>query len=294
MAAWFGACLLLDWLTPVDFDGAVHVSLKESDARLKLEALLTWELKNLVELLDVLSRRLLLPLQGLLAQSEARDKLARLAQYTLLMVNGLVVALGGPSSAAARLRAVMRPLADARQTGRWLKGVAPLLALRGELAACASATRLGAGAARDRLAAAPAIASKLALLGYFLLDHVVWLQKARVLGGEASRTSRRSLRLLAAVHACSLLQVGMRVASYHQPEVRTQLAAVVRGEARPSSSQELRLAARELLRELMLLVQAAHNAHLLRTHDSLVGFLGMWTGLEEVCKLWRKACESVR
>ena len=285
MAAWFGASLLLDWLTPVDFDGAAHVSLKESDARLKLEALLTWELKNLVELLDVLSRRLLLPLQGLLAQSEARDKLARLAQYTLLMVNGLVVALGGPSSAAARLRAVMRPLADARQTGRWLKGVAPLLALRGELAACASAPRVGA---------APAIASKLALLGYFLLDHVVWLQKARVLGGEASRTSRRSLRLLAAVHACSLLQVGMRVASYHQPEVRTQLAAVVRGEARPSSSQELRLAARELLRELMLLVQAAHNAHLLRTHDSLVGLLGMWTGLEEVGKLWRKACESVR
>ena len=116
-------------------------------------------------------------LQGLLAQSEARDKLARLVQYTLLMINGLVVALGGPSAAAARLRAVMRPLADARQTGRWLKGVAPLLALRGELAACASASRFGAGAPRDRLEAAPAIASKLALLGYFLLDHVVWLQK---------------------------------------------------------------------------------------------------------------------
>lgn len=295
MAAWFGASLLLDWLTPVDFDGAAHVSLRESDARLKLEALLAWELRNLLELLDRIARQLLLPLQGLLAQSEARDKLARLVQYTLLMINGLVVALGGPSAAAAaRLRAVMRPLADARQTGRWLKGVAPLLALRGELAACASATRLGAGAARDRLAAAPAIASKLALLGYFLLDHVVWLQKARVLGGEASRTSRRSLRLLAAVHACSLLHVGMRVARHNEPEVRAQLAAVVRGGARPSSSQELRLAARELLRELMLLVQAAHAAHLVRTHDSLVGFLGMCTGLEDVGRLWRRAAgESV-
>ena len=171
MAAWFGASLLLDWLTPVDFDGAAHVSLRESDARLKLEALLAWELRNLLELLDGISRRLLLPLQGLLAQSEARDKLARLVQYTLLMINGLVVALGGPSAATARLRAVMRPLADARQTGRWLKGVAPLLALRGEMAAWASASRLGAGAPRDRLEAAPAIASKLVLLGYFLLDH---------------------------------------------------------------------------------------------------------------------------
>ena len=284
MAAWFGASLLLDWLTPVDFDGAAHVSLKESDARLKLEALLAWELKNLLELLDVISRRLLLPLQGLLAQSVARDKLARLTQYALLMINGLVVALGGPASASARLRAVMKPLGDARQTGRWLNGVAPLLALRGELAACASAPPFGA---------APAIASKLALIGYFLLDHVVWLQKARVLGGDASRTSRRSLRLLAAVHACSLLQLGMRVARQNQPEVRTQLAAVVRGEARPSCSQELRLAARALLRELMLLVQAAHNAHLLRTHDSLVGFLGVCTGLDDVTKLWRKARECV-
>ena len=284
MAAWFGASLLLDWLTPVDFDGAAHVSLKESDARLKLEALLAWELKNLLELLDVISRRLLLPLQGLLAQSVARDKLARLTQYALLMINGLVVALGGPASASARLRAVMKPLGDARQTGRWLNGVAPLLALRGELAACASAPPFGA---------APAIASKLALIGYFLLDHGVWLQKARVLGGDASRTSRRSLRLLAAVHACSLLQLGMRVARQNQPEVRTQLAAVVRGEARPSCSQELRLAARALLRELMLLVQAAHNAHLLRTHDSLVGFLGVCTGLDDVTKLWRKARECV-
>ena len=284
MAAWFGASLLLDYLTPVDFDGAAHVSLKESDPRLRLEALLTWELKNLLELLDLISRRVLLPLQGLLAQSDARDKLARLTQYTLLMVNGLVVALGGPSSAAARLRAVMKPLADARQTGRWLKGVTPLLALRGELAACASAPRFGA---------APAIASKLALIGYFLLDHLVWLQKARVLGGDASRSSRRSLRLLAAVHACSLLQLGMRVARQNQPEVRSQLAAVVRGEARPSCSLELRLAARALLRELMLLVQAAHNAHLLRTHDSLVGFLGVCTGLDDVSKLWRKACECV-
>ena len=293
MAAWFGASLLLDWLTPVDFDGAAHVSLRESDARLKLDALLAWEMKNLLELLDGISRRLLLPLQGLLAQSEARDKLARLVQYTLLMINGLVVALGGPSAAAARLRAVMRPLADARQTGRWLKGVAPLLALRGELGACASASRLGAGAPRDRLEAAPAIASKLALLGYFLLDHAAWLQKARVLGGEASRTSRRSLRLLAAVHACSLLHVGMRVARRNEAEVRAQLAALVRGGARPSSSQELRLAARELLRELMLLVQAAHTSHLVRTHDSLVGFLGMCTGLEDVGRLWRRARESV-
>ena len=91
--------LLLDWLTPVDFDGAAHVSLKESDPRLKLEALMTWELKNLLELLNLVSRHLLLPLQGLLAQSEARDKLARLTQYTLLMANGLIVALGGQSSA---------------------------------------------------------------------------------------------------------------------------------------------------------------------------------------------------
>ena len=280
MAAWFGASLLLDWLTPVDFDGAAHVSLKESDPRLKLEALLTWELKNLLDLLELISRRLLLPLQGLLAQSEARDKLARLTQYTLLMVNGLVVSLGGPSSAAARLTAVMRPLADARQTGRWLKGVAPLLALRGELAACASAPRFGA---------APAIASKLALLGYFLLDHVVWLQKARVLGGEPSRSSRRSLRLLAVVHACSLLHVGLHAARQNQPEVRMQLTRLVHGEERPSSSPELRLATRELLRELMLLVQAAHNAHILRTHDSLVGFLGMCTGLDDVSKLWLKA-----
>ena len=284
MAAWFGASLLLDYLTPVDFDGAAHVSLKESDPRLRLEALLTWELKNLLELLDLISRRLLLPLQGLLAQSDARDKLARLTQYTLLMVNGLVVALGGPSSAAARLRAVMKPLADARQTGRWLKGVTPLLALRGELAACASAPRFGA---------APAIASKLALLGYFVFDHVVWLQKARVLGGEATLTSRRSLHLLAVVHACSLLQVGLRTARQNQAEVRTQLSRLLHREERPSSSQQLRMATRELLRELMLLVQAAHNAHLFRTHDSLVGFLGMCTGLDDLSKLWLQARQKV-
>ena len=78
-----------------------------------------------------------------------------------------------PEFTFARLHGVMRPLADARQTGRWLKGLAPLLALKGELAACASAPRLGA---------TPAIAAKIALLGYFLLDHVVWLSVDRNTG----------------------------------------------------------------------------------------------------------------
>ena len=196
------ANLLIDWVTPVDFDAHAHISLADTDGRLKLDQLLRWELRNLLDILDVLSRHVLLPLQSLLAQSDARDKLLRLVQYALLMVHGLVTALGGASS-AARLQAIIRPLADARQTGRWLKGVTPLLALRGEL---------GAGAGAPRLDAVPALVARLSLLGYYLLDHLVWLQKVRVLGGEAGRSSRRALRLLALVHASTLCHAALRAA----------------------------------------------------------------------------------
>ena len=43
----------------------------------------------------------------------------------------------------------------------------------------------------------------------------------------------------------------------------------------------------ECLREALLFVQAVHSAHVLRTHDSLVGFLGCCTGLYDVRELWR-------
>ena len=51
-------------------------------------------------------------------------------------------------------------------------------------------------------------------------------------------------------------------------------------------SPELLQGLKDCVRELLLLVQALHQAHMVRTHDALVGALGVCTGVYDVRRQW--------
>ena len=292
MLASLASNYIVDYLTPVVFDGRAHVvGLPSGDPRLKLEQVLAWEFNNLLDLFERASQQMLLPLQAFLSRADARDQLGRLVQYALLMAQGLLATLT-PSEAkkalAARVKEVLKPVSDFRRTGRWGKEVKPMLALRDQ--AHAAWTK---GMAAAML---PAVASKMSLISHLMLDRKVWLMKAQLLSGSESVTQRLSLRALAFSHAFGFLHLCLRTG--RTEEARLWLRRVARrllsGCARvddvdgatSETSPELVQALKDCVRELLLLVQAVHQAHMVRTHDALVGALGVCTGVYDVRRQW--------
>lgn len=291
MLASLASNYIVDYLTPVVFDGRAHVAdLPSGDPRLKLEQILAWEFNNLLDLYERASQKMLLPLQAFFARADARDQLGRLVQYAMLMAQGLLLLT--PSEAkkalAARIKEVVKPVSDYRRTGRWGKEVKPMLALRDQAHAAWSK---GVTAAM-----LPAVASKISLISHLMLDRKVWLMKVRLLDGTESVTQRRSLRALAFSHAFGFLQLCLKTG--RTDEARLWLRRLARrllsGCARADDSDgtvsdmspELVQGLKDCVRELLLLVQALHQAYMVRTHDALVGALGVCTGVYDVRRQW--------
>lgn len=292
MLASLASNYMVDYLTPVVFDGRAHVvDLPSGDPRLKLEQILAWEFNNLLDLFERASQQMLLPLQAFFARADARDQLGRLVQYALLMAQGLLATLT-PSEAkkalAARIKEVVKPVSDFRRTGRWGKEVKPVLALRDQAHA--------AWAKGVTVAMLPAAASKISHISHLMLDRKVWLMKVRLLSGTESVTQRRSLRALAFTHAFGFLQLCLKTGRTDEAQLwlrgvaRRLLSGCTRADdadgAASDMSPELLQGLKDCVRELLLLVQALHQAHMVRTHDALVGALGVCTGVYDVRRQW--------
>ena len=75
---------VVDWLSPVEYDGSALMSLPPTDPRLQPSALLAWEVRNYLRWIN----ELLVPLRKNLASTSARDKLVRFVQYALTVILG--------------------------------------------------------------------------------------------------------------------------------------------------------------------------------------------------------------
>lgn len=292
--------MFVDWLSPLEYDGRAHVKLPDSDPRLAIGQLLQWELGNAAAAISVLCDRVLVPLNGLLARSDARDKAARLVQYALRTVVGVLAVLQ-PSEARRRLvqtlGRLMLTLSSARRTHRWLR-LAPLLALRRQSALW-----------EEPLWAPRALAlgSKLATLGFLGYDHVRWLQEHGLVRGAARESGVTSMRFGTLAHSCNLTIALLHASASSAPTVRGQWGWLQRrrsasarelaegeaaeGEAAAdeAAADEARAASlREAGLQLMYMLQSAHEGKvpLLQSNDTAVGLMGVLSSALALQRMW--------
>jgi len=161
---------LMDYLTPLDYEGGALARHPQGDPSRRIDRALAAEVLSAAALLERLAGSVLMPLRELLSRSDARDVLALLVQRAALVPIGLLPN-GETRDALRRLRDA---LADARRAHRWLAGVGPLVALR------ASAPLHGE---QDLAGWALAVVAQVASFWAIATDHARWLQQHRLIPG---------------------------------------------------------------------------------------------------------------
>lgn len=317
---------IADWLAPNEFEPGSYRMLPDNNLRLSIHRLVQWELRNASSAFEKLSDELLVPLKALINSAAARDKLARLLQYALLVPIGLLAEMN-PNNARRQISAhcarLREALSDARRTFRWFQGVTPLLALRPS-ALIHSESRADLWCL--------SVSSQLGMLAYTMLDHCRWLQQLKLISGDKARSAARAERCLAAMHICNLAALVRRVSGRPQewerlherarrvlgqlilqwllpalrrwlPDMTAQLLPADRHAALetalsadspplPPLSGSERETMRTAARELMCFLQCAHIGKILQTHDAFVGFLGAITSSMDLYRTLRPASKS--
>lgn len=269
--------LTVDHLAPLEYDGGAHISLPATDPRLSIGTLLRWEWENADGALDRLTAKVLAPANHFLSLPGAHDAIARLIQHALLVPLGLM-----PATATAPLRSLHDALANARAPFRWQQAMAQLLALRGAVVSSAPLTFYRALAAGAEFGA----------FAFVALDLLRWLQQllhgARV---AAKRTHVRAHRYLAAGCACALLArlhatrctalerlrheaLSTLARAVHELRIWTGRALGCDAPGGVETPAPLHPSERQMLRDLLLLVYAAHVGRLAWVPAAVAGAAG--------------------
>ena len=255
---------VVDWLSPVEYDGSALMSLPPTDPRLQPSALLAWEVRNYLGWIN----ELLVPLRKNLASTSARDKLVRFVQYALTVILG-AMAMSPRHERQHWLFQALRKLrftiSTARRTFRFLE-FGPILSL----VDCSRIVRDGEPYWPAR------IISITSVFAFSLLDRLRWLQEHNLCHGNALKTAVRAMRFICISNAASVLRQLLRVCT-----------------ATAASQGEARLWLRDALKQMLCLLQAAHIGQVpyLQTHDVLVGLAGMATTGDDLLAIWRRSRE---
>ena len=251
---------VIDWLSPVEYEGRAQLTLPPGDPRLRLSALLAWEAGNALQFIT----NAMTPLRAVFSSNSTRDKFIRLIQYALTVVLG-TTALLRPEKRKEWLYRALRKLryniSTARRTFRFLE-LGPFLAL-------ANSGRL----IREGEPFWPARLVSLASIATFsVLDRKRLLQEHNFFHGDATSTAIRAMRFICVAHAASCLR---------------QLLRVLWCEA-GTARAELRSRLRDALKQAFCLLQAAHIGRVpyLETHDVVVGLAGMATTADDLRAIW--------
>lgn len=286
---------LCEYLSPAEYDGRAYVTLAQADPRLSMKNLLAWELEN-ARVAPVQLAQMLSPLRSFLASTVARDKIGRLVQCVCHIVMGLY-ARSSAKPLALAARRLLFALSDARRTFRLLE-IGPYVRLGTQLETPPSGLRL-----QEMLT----LASSASVALYASIDRVRWLQDRGLVSGKPGPTARRAMRMLCLSHAANITRILLRISSDSEhrdaahgysrlstpqhPWLARATAMVERiayhlSGGSGSSAAERMAHLRELGWQLLLFLQAAHLGHVVRTHNSFVGLLGVGTTLAELRSMW--------
>lgn len=146
-----------------------------------------------------------------LSQTDGRDKLFRLVQYVCKLLRGLDAGRG--AAPVAQVEALESAMGTSRQIWRLFKWMSVYAKSKSRVAAMQRHASLGTPA----LPELAAIVSDAALFGYYLMDNITFVHKAKLLPGDVRNASRRAARFwLVAVLAGLAGSLHNLLATYRQ------------------------------------------------------------------------------
>lgn len=204
-------------------------------------------------------------LNSFLAKAEGRDKIARLGQFTCRFILGLTMSAKAGTDMKRlndNARSLMVQLAGARRTHRWCKEFPVIQSIPKALSL------------PSPLDVLLEVLQKTSLATFMIIDHVGWLKQLKILsGGKRAGTGTIQLGL-------SFFCFSNFVAALMNCRKVAQLS--------DSKEPERSTLYQNIAKHVAIVIQMAHLSRLYETNDTLVGFLGMITSVQDCIPQWPK------
>lgn len=201
-----------------------------------------------------------------LTKAEFKDKLARLFQYGCRGVIGLLVENGlGAKETLEMLRLIQGSLGDARRVNRFFKELSIAPSIPKDLEEVDEANRW------------LTIGNKIALIGFFVTDHIAMLQKWKIVNRsvQPSDTIKTAMTFFTIAQFAGLLLQLKKLKEEAELEGTPKFSKVRRDAAG--------LAA---VKAALLVFQGLHVSGIAESRDSLVGAAGIFTSLLDLQSMW--------
>ena len=120
------------------------------------------------------------------------------------------------------------------------------------------------------------VCSKASLIAFFLTDHYLWLQKAKIVkSGEPSSTLKTAMKFFLITHTLNFtLQM-------------KKLKELLDAAGTPKYSEEKKnLLIQQCVKSLLMVVQAAHISGVFETNNMLVGLAGVVSSGMDCKQMW--------
>lgn len=208
-----------------------------------------------------------------LTKSEGRDKAARTAQFMCRFIIGLTMNSKVDTSLKKlndNARSLMVQLAGARRTHRWCKEFPVVQSIPKTLEISNPIDRI------------IEVLQKATLATFLIIDHVGWLKQVKILsGGKRAGTGTIQLGLkffcasnfMAGLSHCKkLYELNSSAKSADEKEISSRRSTCFQNAAK----------------HFMLVIQTLHLSRLYETNDTLIGFLGVITSLQDFLTSWPK------
>lgn len=201
---------------------------------------------------------------GLLAKSEGRDKLGRIAQYGGRMLSGIADLQGAQKgSALAEWGAigaeVQKTLGGARRTHRWGKEIPLIKSLPKTLDLVN----------RNLLDFFLEVVQKLNQLGYLMFDRLAWLKQQKIITGgkSAAETVKTAMSFFMVCNGAATL---IQLKKYCNEKDESKKGAALKA----------------AFKHLLLTYQCAHNSTIFVSHNAYVGAAGVISSIIDVQAQW--------
>jgi hypothetical protein len=120
------------------------------------------------------------------------------------------------------------------------------------------------------------VCSKVSLLAFFLTDHYLWFQKAKIIRtGQASDTLKTAMKFFLITHTLNF--------ALQMKKLKEMLDAAGTPKYNEEKKNQL---IQQCVKSLLLMVQAAHISGVFETNNTLVGLAGVISSGMDCKQMW--------
>jgi alpha-D-ribose 1-methylphosphonate 5-triphosphate synthase subunit PhnH len=205
-----------------------------------------------------------------MGKAEFKEKFGRVLQYGARMISGILTDADKLSPSKDRqdliskINSFQSVLGDARRTFRFFKELSVAPTIPKDLQE-ADPVNLGL-----------TVCSKLSLLAFFMADHYLWLQKAKIVrSGNAADTLKTAMKFFLVTHTLNF--------ALQMKKLKEMLDSA--GTSKYSEAKKNQLV-QQCVKSLLLMVQAAHISGVFETNNTLVGLAGVISSGMDCKQMW--------